>query len=381
MILKGEQMKKFWKCLKWIGILGLTACLFVVGVNGWMIFSTRDAIFSPDETALFHSDCILVLGCGVRSDGKPSHMLQDRLDVAIAAYQKGLAPKLLMSGDHGREDYDEVNAMKDYAISKGVPSEDIFMDHAGFSTYESMHRARDIFRCERIIIVTQTYHLYRAIHNAKAFGMEAVGISADLRSYARQTYFDIREAAARVKDWVWCMAKIPPTYLGEEIPIFGNGDATNDRPLPLQERKEAQPSGKDSNMAYGAGEGTLLLDFLHAHILPGHTLDEIMDVFEEMCLLPVKDDLLLCEYGVFDVTGEELFYFDLVRQYPDGAGEYHQIRVRMIFAPDQENKQLQGVLWSDDTEENFFDYIRTSPGYSYVKSRQIKSVEIGREQT
>lgn len=103
------------------------------------------------------------------------------------------------------------------------------MDHAGFSTYESMHRARNIFQCERIIIVTQNYHLYRAIHNARAFGMEAAGLPSDLRSYARQTYFDIREAAARVKDWAWCIVKVPPTYLGEAIPIFGDGDVTNDR--------------------------------------------------------------------------------------------------------------------------------------------------------
>ena len=222
-------MKRLLKYLKWILILGLVAGLFAVGTNAWMIYSTKDAIYTLDNADRLSGDCILVLGCGVRSDGKPSQMLQDRLDVAIAAYQQDLAPKLLMSGDHGREHYDEVNAMKDYAISKGVPSEDIFMDHAGFSTYESMHRARDIFQCERTIIVTQNYHLYRAIHNARAFGMEAVGIPSDLRSYARQTYFDIREVAARVKDWAWCIAKVPPAYLGEAIPIFGDGDVTNDR--------------------------------------------------------------------------------------------------------------------------------------------------------
>ena len=222
-------MKRLVKCLKGLVLLALIAVLFVIVINAWMINSTKAAICALDEAEQLSGDCILVLGCGVRSDGKPSHMLQDRLDVAIAAYQMGLAPKLLMSGDHGREHYDEVNAMKDYAISRGVPSEDIFMDHAGFSTYESMHRARDIFQCERIIIVTQNYHLYRAIHNARAFGMEAVGIPSDLRSYARQLYFDIREAAARVKDWAWCIAKVPPTYLGKAIPIFGDGDVTNDR--------------------------------------------------------------------------------------------------------------------------------------------------------
>ena len=220
---------KLLKCLKWLLVVILCTILFIAGINAWMIYSTKNVVSTLEEANQLTGDCILVLGCGIRSDGKPSHMLQDRLDVAIAAYLKGLAPKLLMSGDHGREHYDEVNAMKDYAISKGVPSEDIFMDHAGFSTYESMHRARDIFQCDRIIVVTQTYHLYRAIHNARAFGMEAVGISSDLRNYVRQTYFDIREAAARVKDWAWCIVKVPPTYLGEAIPIFGNGDVTNDR--------------------------------------------------------------------------------------------------------------------------------------------------------
>ena len=222
-------MKRFFRCCKWFLSFVLVAALIFIGINIWMVHSTKGAILALDEADQLSGDCILVLGCGVRSDGKPSHMLQDRLDVAIAAYQMGLAPKLLMSGDHGREYYDEVNAMKEYAISKGVPSEDIFMDHAGFSTYESMYRARHIFQCKRIFIVTQNYHLYRAIHNARAFGMEAVGISSDLRGYARQLYFDIREAAARVKDWAWCIMKIPPTYLGDAIPIFGNGDITNDR--------------------------------------------------------------------------------------------------------------------------------------------------------
>lgn len=208
--------------------LGLIAVAVLAGCNLWMVASARPVIHTLDTAQDLEGDCILVLGCGLRRDGFPSQMLRDRLDVAIEAYNMGLAPKLLMSGDHGRADYDEVNAMKDYAMARGVPSEDIFMDHAGFSTYESMHRARHIFQCERIIIVTQRYHLYRAVHNARAFGMEAVGISSDLRRYVRQTYFDIREAAARVKDWLWCMVKVPPTYLGEAIPIFGNGDVTND---------------------------------------------------------------------------------------------------------------------------------------------------------
>ena len=90
---KGKQMRGILKFIKWLLILGLAACIFVAGVNGWMIHSTKDAIFSLDEADQLTGDCILVLGCGIRSDGKPSHMLQDRLDVAIAAYQMGLAPQ------------------------------------------------------------------------------------------------------------------------------------------------------------------------------------------------------------------------------------------------------------------------------------------------
>ena len=224
-------MKKLLKLLKWLLILGLAACIFVAGVNGWMIHSTKDAIFSLDEADQLSGDCILVLGCGIRSDGKPSHMLQDRLDVAIAAYQMGLAPKLLMSGDHGREHYDEVNAMKDYAISKGVPSEDIFMDHAGFSTYESIFRARDVFAADKISIVTQEYHLYRALHVANALGLEAYGVAADYHTYVGQAYRELREILARNKDFATSILKPEPAYLGDAIPVSGDGNLTNDEDI------------------------------------------------------------------------------------------------------------------------------------------------------
>ena len=218
-------------------LIRLTAVLVLLGmgvalINFWMVAGTRRRIVTAQEAAQAGGDCILVLGCGVRSDGTPSQMLRDRLDVAIDMYRQGAAPKLLMSGDHGQPEYDEVNAMKNYAMAQGVPSEDIFMDHAGFSTYESMYRARSIFECEKVIVVTQRYHLYRALHNACAMGMEALGVESDLRAYARQRWFDLRETAARVKDALWCIARPEPAYLGEAIPIFGNGDLTNDAQTP-----------------------------------------------------------------------------------------------------------------------------------------------------
>lgn len=223
------MIRKLTHLFLYMTLLICLAAMACLAANVHMIQRTKGKIYPLSEHSASDYDCILVLGCGVRADGQPSHMLQDRLDTAIQAYQSGLAPKLLMSGDHGSNDYDEVNAMKDYAIARGIPSEDIFMDHAGFSTYESMYRAKAIFGCQKLIIVTQQYHLYRAIYNAQAMGMQVAGLSSSLRSYARQPYFDLREAAARAKDTLWCILKPQPTYLGESISIFGSGDITNDR--------------------------------------------------------------------------------------------------------------------------------------------------------
>ena len=134
-----------------------------------------------------------------------------------------------MSGDHGTQEYDEVNVMKDFAIEKGVPSEDIFMDHAGFSTYESIYRAKEIFGVKKMIIVTQQYHLYRALYIAKQFEIEAYGVPSNPRKYSGQVFREIREVFARDKDWIQCIVKPKPTYLGESIPVSGNGDITNDK--------------------------------------------------------------------------------------------------------------------------------------------------------
>ena len=202
--------------------------LLALCINGYVVLSTKGKILTADDAAgLGDVDCILVLGCGVYADGTPSAMLTDRLKQSIALYNAGAAPKILMSGDHGQANYDEVNTMKQYAIDAGVPSSDIFMDHAGFSTYESIYRAKDIFGAKKIIIVTQRYHLHRALHIANAFGLEAYGVSADLRSYRGQTYRDIREILARNKDFITAIFKPKPTYLGETIPIFGDGNLTN----------------------------------------------------------------------------------------------------------------------------------------------------------
>ena len=205
----------------------LIAGVAVLALDAWVLFTTRDKILTPEEAAKIQdADCILVLGCQVRNNGVPSAMLEDRLRRSVELYDLGAAPKLLMSGDHGRENYDEVGAMRQYAMDNGVPSEDIFMDHAGFSTYESMYRARDVFQAKKIIIVTQQYHLYRSIYAAEALGLEAYGVACDYRQYSGQLKRDVREVLARAKDVATGIFQPKPTYLGEAIPIWGDGNLT-----------------------------------------------------------------------------------------------------------------------------------------------------------
>jgi len=217
------------KILKIGLIIIIIVTVIVLTINFYVILSTKNQIIKESEYGnLKDIDCILVLGAGVWGD-RPSPMLEDRLNTAIELYELGVASKIIMSGDHGREEYDEVNIMKEYAIEKGVPSEDIFMDHAGFSTYDSIYRAKEIFMADNMVIVTQEYHLYRALHIANSLDINAYGINSDPRKYAGQMYREIREVVARNKDFVTSILKPKPKYLGEVIPVSGNGNNTNDK--------------------------------------------------------------------------------------------------------------------------------------------------------
>lgn len=209
--------------------LALIAALVVLGINAHVVYIGGSRIITPEEAMnLQDIDCIVVLGCLVKNDGTPSDMLNDRLQMGINLYELGASSKIIMSGDHGRTNYDEVNTMKQFAIDSGIPSSDVFMDHAGFSTYETIYRAKEVFQADRIIIVTQEYHLYRALYIAEQLGIEAYGVDADYRSYSGQFNREIREILARNKDFIYTLFKPEPTYLGEIIPVSGNGDLTND---------------------------------------------------------------------------------------------------------------------------------------------------------
>lgn len=223
-ILIGDNMKK--RIIKYLIIIILVIILILLLIDFYVCFSTRKQIV--DKNGISDLDCIIVLGAGVWGD-KPSPMLEDRINAGVELYKNNVASKIIMSGDHGQDNYDEVNIMKEYAILKGVSSEDIFMDHAGFSTYESIYRAKYIFKASKIVIVTQRYHLYRALYIANKLGLEAYGFQANPRIYSGQTYREIREILARNKDFIYTIIKPKPTYLGEEIPISGDGNITNDK--------------------------------------------------------------------------------------------------------------------------------------------------------
>jgi SanA protein len=212
-----------------LGILVVVLVVYTLAVNEYVEQAGLKYIVGPND--VLKADAILVLGAYVEPDGTVSFILNDRLSEAQELYEKGKADRLIVSGDHGRANYDEVNAMKQFLKDKNVPPENIFMDHAGFTTYESIYRARDIFKVKKVIIVTQEYHLMRAIFIARELGLEAYGVASDKHDYGAVMYrFKLREIAARNKAFL--MAKVlkpKPTFLGETIPVTGDGGVTDDK--------------------------------------------------------------------------------------------------------------------------------------------------------
>lgn len=199
------------------GMLGVLA----LGLSAYVVSSTRARVLEAEAPPPEDLDCILVLGCGVRPDGSPSHMLEDRMKRAIQLYQAGWSDVLLLSGDNRAQDYNEVGVMKAYAMARGVPEEAIVLDHAGLCTYDSLYRARAIFGAERVVVITQAFHISRALYIGRSLGVEAWGVTADLRPYQHELFNRCREILARDKDALWCLVKPEPTHLGEKVPLRG----------------------------------------------------------------------------------------------------------------------------------------------------------------
>ena len=225
-MLKSKISKK--QLLKIIlSIIGVSLVVIFL-LNCYVVLSISNKIIKDkDYKKLENIECIIVLGAGIRKD-KPSPLLQDRLDKAIELYFEGVAPKIIMSGDHGKKDHDEVNVMKNYAIEKGVKSEDIFMDHAGFSTYDTMYRAKEVFGVKKAVLVTQKYHIYRSVYIANKLGIDAYGVPAEDIKHQWAIYREFREVLARDKDFFKTIFKPKSKYTGEKIDITQSGDITND---------------------------------------------------------------------------------------------------------------------------------------------------------
>lgn len=209
----------------------LAACaLILAGVNIYVTASAAQKIVFAEEAAAMDADCILILGSSVYGDSLGA-MVENRVQTGLALLEAGASDRLLLSGDHGKENYDEVNAMKQYCVDRGVDPDVVFLDHAGFSTYESMYRAKAIFGVQKLIVVTQRYHLSRAVYIANALGMDAYGVAAPdpNTGILPRLRNQVRESAARVKDFAVCILKPEPTYLGDAIPVSGSAKLSDDK--------------------------------------------------------------------------------------------------------------------------------------------------------
>ncbi len=220
-------MKKIVKLFTIVISLFLFAILFI---NFYVILSTKNKILTIDEAKKLNNvDAILVLGAGIWNN-KPSPMLEDRLIKSISLYDNGVSLKIIMSGDHTRTNHDEVNVMKTYAVNKGINSSDIFMDHKGISTFDSLYRAKEVFKVKKVVIVSQKYHLYRALYIGKKLGLEVYAVPAEDIRYRGFIKRELREVLARNKDFIKSFIK-SKNSVKETFPVSGDGNITNDKDI------------------------------------------------------------------------------------------------------------------------------------------------------
>lgn len=203
--------------------------ILVFSAGIFMRISSAKSIMTPEEFTsegyVQEFDCILVLGAGLTADGTPSPMLSDRIDTAVALYDIGACDKIVMSGDHTGS-YNEVAAMKQQAMDSGVAGRNIFLDHQGYSTYESIWRVKEVFGAKRILIISQEYHLYRAVYIAGQLGIDAVGVSSDNRVYAGSVGREVREVLARYKDMFQAAKRTVPETEVIPVSLDSNGNLT-----------------------------------------------------------------------------------------------------------------------------------------------------------
>ncbi len=218
------NVKVLFKTVLFIGVL---VVITVVASNLYIIKSTEKDIFTMEDLPADDYDCIMVLGAGAWGN-RPSPILRDRLAMGEALYRSGAAKKLLLSGDHQRKNYNEVGVMNDYMVEQGITLSDIFLDHAGLSTYQSMMRAKHVFGVHKMIVVTQKFHMQRALYLANCAGIAAVGVAAEDIAYPSASYRESREILARSKDYFNGLLKLESYIGGDPIDIAGDGRQTQD---------------------------------------------------------------------------------------------------------------------------------------------------------
>lgn len=204
-------MKKITKYI----IIILTILLIPIIINFYVILSTKSQIVDNKDITT-NIDYIVVLGAGIRNN-RPSPMLEDRLKTSIKLYNNGISDKIILTGDHQSDDYDEVTVMLNYLLENNIPKEDIILDNYGISTYDSIYRLKYIYKANNIVIVTQKYHLYRALYIANKLDIEAIGVTSNLRSYYGQSIREVREILARDKDFIKTIYKPESKYIKESM--------------------------------------------------------------------------------------------------------------------------------------------------------------------
>ncbi len=197
--------------------MAFVTLLALVGIalpGAWAYARFQGRVYE-DLSSVPSAPVAIVFGAGLQSNGSPSPLLAHRLDAAIALYKRGKVQTLLMTGDNRSKYYDEPGAMRRYAVERGVPASRISVDRYGLRTYDSAYRARHVFGITRALVVTQGYHMPRALYLANTLGIDADGYVAGHNSYVDQDYYELREAAALVETWYEVHAlKPPPAYVG-----------------------------------------------------------------------------------------------------------------------------------------------------------------------
>src|SRR4051794_32315730 len=210
--------------MKRLVVLGVVCGLLAVALPNLIVWLGGRSPVTTDTARVPHAQAALVLGAQVMPNGAPSSMLSDRIAAAAELYEAGRVDKLLLSGDHSRKTYDEVGTMRRILLAQGIPAEDIFTDHAGFDTWDSAQRAKRVFDVTSAVVVTQRFHMARALYDARRAGLKVTGYAADRRDYGRvMRRLEVREAAARVKTLGDAITGADPHFLGVQIPISGDG--------------------------------------------------------------------------------------------------------------------------------------------------------------